>query len=221
MGMDREQIARLVLAELAQRNMRVIPARIPVGVSVRHVHLSRLDINRLFGDGYALGELKPISQPGQFAAQEQVTLIGPHGRRLERVRIIGPEREETQIELARTDAIFLGLSPPVRMSGDLQNTPGITLAVNDRSLYAARGVIIAARHIHMKAADAAVWGLKDGGIISIHVEGEKGGLMENVHVVMNSRCALDFHIDTDDANAFGISEGQWIEFTGGKWRVKL
>jgi putative phosphotransacetylase len=218
---DCEQIVHLVLAELAQRNIQVIPARIPVGVSVRHVHLSRLDINRLFGDGYALGELKPISQPGQFAAREQVTLIGPNGRQFERVRIIGPEREETQIELARTDAIFLGLSPPVRMSGDLRNTPGITLAVNDRNVHAARGVIIAARHIHMKEADAAIRGLKDGGIISIHVEGEKGGLMENVHVVVNSRCAPDFHIDTDDANAFGISGGQWIEFTGGKWRVKL
>jgi putative phosphotransacetylase len=212
---DREQkITQLIIAELKKRNLRLIPGGIPAGVSMRHVHLSRFDINRLFGDGYRIRELKPISQPGQFAAHEQVVLIGPNGRRIEKVRVIGPERAETQVELSRTDAITLGLSPPVRVSGDLRDTPGITIAVKDRQIDIGRGVIVAARHIHITPQEGILWGLVDGGIVSVRVEGEKGGIMENVHIVIHNRSLLNFHIDTDDANAFGLSGGQTVELAG-------
>jgi putative phosphotransacetylase len=218
---ERERvIARALFDEFEKCGLRVIPADIPVGVSVRHVHLSRGDLETLFGPGYRLRELRPISQPGQYAAVEQVTLIGPNGRTLERVRIIGPERAETQVELSRTDALTLGISPLVRMSANLDDTPGIAMAYQGRELRINRGVIIAARHLHLSPLDGIIRGLEDGDIVTVRVKGEKGGTMENVHVVVNSRCALNFHIDTDDANAFGLSTGQTVELESYRLRGK-
>ena len=200
-----ELIRQAVQAELARRVRRV-----PVGVSVRHVHLCRQDVERLYGPGYQLTPKKKLSQPGQFACEEQVTVVGPKGK-IEKVRILGPERKESQVEMAFSDCRVLGLDAPVRPSGRIDGTPGCTLiAANGRQLELSRGVIIADRHLHLSTAQADAFGLKDGDIISIQVDGVKPGVMEHVTVRAGDSYEMDFHIDTDDANAFQLKQGQWV-----------
>ena len=198
-----ELIRAAVQAELGRR-------RVPTGVSVRHVHLCRADVERLFGAGYRLTPKKTLSQPGQFACEEQVTVTGPKGK-IEKVRILGPERRESQVEMAFSDCRVLGIDAPVRPSGHIDGTPGCTLtAANGRSITLERGVIIADRHLHLSTAQAAAWGLKDGDVIAIRVDGPKPGVMEHVTVRAGDAYEMDFHIDTDDANAFQIRQGQWV-----------
>lgn len=182
---------------------------VPVGISVRHVHLSQRDLARLFGQGYFLTPLKSLSQPGQFAAEEYVDVIGPKGV-LERVRILGPVRKETQIELAQTDCRGIGIKAPVRTSGDLDGTPGIILRGPCGEIAVSRGVIIADRHIHLSPAQAAAWGLQDGDRVKVAIEGMKDGVMGGVLIRSNPGCEMDFHIDTDDGNAFQLKQGQFV-----------
>jgi len=129
------------------------------GVSNRHVHLSREDLDLLFGKGYALTPTKDLGQPGQFACKEMVTIVGPKGS-IENVRILGPERKDTQIEISLTDAFKLGVMPPVRDSGDIEGTPGITIIGPNGKLEKEKGVIIAKRHVHMHPSDAEKFGVK-------------------------------------------------------------
>ena len=204
-----EQLTQLICAavqaELAKREKKV-----PVGVSVRHVHLSRADVEKLYGPGYQLTRKKDLSQPGQFACEEQVTVVGPKGQ-LEKVRILGPERKESQVEVAFSDCRVLGIKAPVRPSGKIDGTPGCTLiAANGRSITLERGVIVADRHLHLSTAQAESFGLKDGDIIAVHIDGPKPGVMEHVTVRAGDAYEMDLHIDTDDANAFQISQGQWV-----------
>lgn len=183
--------------------------QVPAGISVRHIHLKREHVERLFGPGYRLVEKKPLSQPGQFACEETLDVTGPKGT-ISRVRVLGPERKQSQVEVAFSDARVLGVNPPVRASGDLSGTPGILLTGPYGQVELTEGVIIADRHIHMTPADAVRFGVTDGELVQVQVDGVKGGSMERVRIRVSGSSALDFHIDTDDGNAFMLEQGQMV-----------
>lgn len=180
--------------------------KVPVGVSGRHVHLSPEHVEALFGPGHQLTVMKELSQPGQFAAEESVTLVGPRGS-IERVRVLGPARGATQVEISRTDGFKLGVQAPVRLSGNIAGTPGIELVGPRGSIKIDEGVIVAARHIHMTPKDAEEAGVADGDIVKVRVRGERALTFENVVIRVRDDFALDFHIDTDEANAAGLRTG--------------
>jgi acetate kinase len=188
------------------------PARversIPVAVSARHVHLSRAAVEALFGKGYELTSAKELRQPGNFAARERVTVVGPRGR-LEKVAILGPERKRTQIEVSRTDSFALGIDAPVRESGQLDGTPRVTL-IGPAGRYATDGLIVAARHIHTNPEDARAMGLEDGQFVDVDVSnGERGLVFSKTLVRVSENAFTEMHIDTDEANAAGIGiEGE-------------
>ena len=201
-------VTQAVLKELQTRENQV-----PVGISVRHVHLTRSDVDWLFGRNYQLTPKKALSQPGQFACEECVDVVGPKGT-LTKVRILGPERSSTQVELSQTDCRTIGVKAPVRSSGDLDGTPGIELRGPNGKIQVSKGVIIADRHIHMTPADAARFGFKNGDRVKVGIGGEKPGVMGNVLIRVSDKSALDMHVDTDDGNAFLLSQGQWLTVLG-------
>ena len=176
---------------------------VPVGISNRHVHLSREDMDTLFGPGAELTRRKAARQPGQFAAGETVTLRGPKSE-IERVRVLGPLRAKTQVEISRGDGIKLGLAAPLRKSGDLDDTPGIEIIGPKGSVTLERGVIVALRHVHMLPETAARAGLRDGDSVNVLVGGERGGIMSNVAVRAANASALELHVDVEEANAFSL-----------------
>ena len=185
------------------------PYQVPVGISARHVHLSREHVEILFGAGYRLTPEKSLSQPGQFACKEQVEVCGPKGS-IKKVRILGPERKQSQVEMAFSDCRNLGITPSVRISGDLKETPGILLKGPVGEVSLKEGVIIADRHIHMTPEDAKWFGVSDGERVNVTVPGEKGGVLGGVLIRITRESRLDFHVDTDDANAFLLRQGQWV-----------
>ena len=203
-----EIVTQAVVKELKSRENRV-----PVGISVRHVHLTRSDIDWLFGRNWQLTPKKALSQPGQFACEECVDVIGPKGR-LTKVRVLGPERSSTQVELSQTDCRTIGVNAPVRDSGDLEGTPGVELKGPNGSISISRGVIVADRHIHMTLAQAQRFGLKDGDRVSVRIDSEKPGVMDNVLIRAGDKYALDMHVDTDDGNAFRLNQGDWVTVLG-------
>lgn len=176
-----------------------------IEVSNKHVHLCRKDIDLLFGKGYKLNILKQLSQPGQFAAEEKVNLISKD-RKISNVRILGPERKETQVELSRTDAIYLKVDAPLRESGNLYNTPGIKIEGSKGCIDLKKGVIVAQRHLHASEEEAKELGIKDGQLVSIKIYGKKGGIFNNVLVRVNPKYRLAVHLDTDEGNAACIKE---------------
>jgi len=179
-------------------------AQIPVAVSARHLHLTRESVEALFGAGRTLTPGRPLSQPGQFAAEETVTLVGPAGR-LEHVRIIGPERAADQVEISRTDEYTLGVDAPVRESGDLANTPGIRVEGPAGAVTLKAGVICALRHIHMNPDDARRLGVANGDTVDVHIETAGRNLtFGEVRVRVSDAFLLEMHVDTDEANAAGI-----------------
>jgi putative phosphotransacetylase len=184
--------------------------RIPIGVSARHIHLTQAHVEALFGKGAQLTPLKPLSQPGQYAAEETVAVFGPKGS-FAKVRILGPARNLTQLEISRTDAFTLGIDPPVRESGNIQGTPGIRIVGPAGEVTVSEGVIIAARHIHFHTSDAERWGIRDKQILQVKVGGERGVIFDNVLARVSDQYALDMHIDTDEGNAAGITTGAWGE----------
>jgi putative phosphotransacetylase len=200
------QIRNLLLHEMAKAGHRYVPA----AISVRHVHLGRTDIDKLFGSGYRLSVKNALSQPGQFACEETVTLIGPKGRIAE-VRVLGPEREDTQVEISLTDSIKLGVMPVVRISGDIADTPGIRLTGPSGEVAVPYGAIVSARHIHMSDQDAHMYGLKNGDIISLRKTGVRQMVFDNVIVRAGSSHSLEVHLDTDEGNAAGIVYGDLLE----------
>ncbi|WP_101698716.1 phosphate propanoyltransferase [Clostridium minihomine] len=189
---------------LAESAAKEKPTDLPVGVSNRHLHLSQEDLDRLFGLGYQLTPIKDLSQPGQFACKEMVTICGPKGA-IEKVRILGPVRSKTQVEILAGDCFKLGVVCPARLSGELQGTPGITIIGPKGSVQTEEGLMIAQRHIHMTPEDAADFQVKDGQTVSIEVPGPRGGIYGNVAIRVTRASALECHVDTDEANAMGIN----------------
>ena len=185
--------------------------QIPVGISARHVHVSREDLDVLFGAGYQLTVKKDLSQPGQYAANEQVDLITEKGS-FKNVRILGPERKQTQIEIALTDALKLGIQPPVRDSGDLKGSPGLTIVGPKGQVKVAEGVVAACRHIHMTTADAAELGLKDKDVVKVRCGSAARGLIfDNVLARVSDSFQLEMHLDTDEGNAAQVGTGDKVE----------
>lgn len=183
---------------------------VPIGVSARHIHLSKEHIALLFGAGYELKVLKDLSQPGQFAAEEVVSVEGPRGK-FDKVRILGPARGNTQLEVSRTDAFALGIQPPVRESGNIEGTPGIKVIGPKGEVELEKGVIVAARHIHFHPSDAEKWGITNKQHLRVKISGERPLIFEDVIARVSDQYALDMHIDTDEANAAGAKTGDQAE----------
>ncbi|MBN1771361.1 MAG: acetate/propionate family kinase [Deltaproteobacteria bacterium] len=179
---------------------------IPIEVSAHHVHLSAAHVEALFGPGHALTPRSDLSQPGQFSCAETVDLVGPKGR-VDRVRVLGPERKETQIEISRTEEFRLGIDAPIRASGDLKGSPGLTLVGSHGSVALTHGAICAMRHIHMSPEDALTYGLRDRDVVRIRTRGERTLIFGDVLVRISPDYRLAMHIDTDEANAAEISTG--------------
>ncbi|MEI2387198.1 phosphate propanoyltransferase [Breoghania sp. JC706] len=185
------------------------PACVPVGVSNRHIHLSRSDMDALFGPGSSLTRKKAMKQPGQYAAEETVTLRGPKGE-IGKVRVLGPLRKETQIEVSVADGFVLGVRPPLRLSGHLEQSPGIEVIGPCGSVRKECGVIVAMRHIHMPPETAARLGLVNGDEVDVEVDGPRGGIMHRVAVRAAENSALEMHIDIEEANAFGLKNDDLV-----------
>jgi putative phosphotransacetylase len=213
-------IRNTILTALAGRGVLYLPA----AVSARHVHLSREDFEVLFGRGASMTRRRELSQPGQFASGETVEVAplpaalpagppvsGEAGRSLKKVRVLGPERGESQVEISLTDGFVLGLRPPVRMSGDIGGTPGCTLIGPAGRVELKRGVIAAARHIHMSPEQAAAYGVKDGGTVSLVIPGPREGILGGIIVRVGKDFDLEVHLDTDEANGNGILDGTILE----------
>lgn len=182
---------------------------VPVGLSNRHIHLSQEHIEILFGKGCTLTKFKDLSQPDQYAAEEKVEVIGPKGSL--KMRVLGPARGTTQIEVSITDGFVLGLKPPVRDSGDLEDSPGCTIKGPKGEVVIEKGVIAAARHIHFHTSDAERFGLCDKDRVRVKIEGERGLIFENVLARVHKNYALEFHLDIDEGNAAGLKNGQLVE----------
>jgi putative phosphotransacetylase len=183
--------------------------KVPVGVSNRHVHLTQTDLEILFGTGYNLTVKKDLSQPGQFAAEETVDLIGPK-RSIPKVRILGPVRPQTQVEISLTDSFTLGLTAPVRDSGNLKGTPGIIVKGPKGQIEVEEGVIVAQRHLHLHDSEAEALGLKDQDYVQVKVEGPRGLVFDQVLVRVSPKFKKDLHLDIDEANAAGLKTGDQV-----------
>jgi len=195
-ALGRQYISRIIAAQ------REIP--IPIEVSAHHAHLSQEHVEALFGKGHQLTPQVELSQPGQFTCKEQVALVGPKGR-VERVRVLGPVRKQTQVEIAMTEQFKLGIHPPVRESGDLDNTPGLTLEGTAGSVIIEQGVICAMRHIHMSPEDALRFGLRDRYVVRVRIEGDRELVFGDVLVRVHPSYGLAMHVDTDEGNAADIT----------------
>lgn len=195
-------VTRLVVEELQKAQWSV-----PIGVSNRHVHLCRADMDALFGPGSELTYKKKLGQPGQFAAEETVTVKGPKGA-LSRVRVLGPLREATQVEISVADGFTLGVNPPVRESGKVENTPGVELIGAKGSVKLEQGVIAALRHIHMTPPMAERMGLRDNDRVHVELgDAIRGAIFKNVLVRVSDHYAPEMHVDLDEANAVGVKNG--------------
>jgi acetate kinase len=179
---------------------------IMIEVSAHHIHLAQKDVEALFGSGHQLTKTSDLSQPGQYACKEQLTIVGPKGR-IERVRVLGPARKYTQVEIAMTEQFKLGLQPPIRESGDIEGSPGFTLEGPAGSIKLEKGVICALRHIHMTPADALRYSLKDKSTVRVRVPGDRELLFGDVRIRVDPNFALAMHIDTDEANAANLRNG--------------
>lgn len=184
---------------------------VPVGVSNRHIHLSASDVETLFGKGYELTPFKDLSQPGQYACKELLTIVGPSLRPIENVRVLGPVRSASQVEISRTDSFVLKVKPPVRESGDIAGSAPITIIGPKGVVTLKEGCIIANRHIHMSEEEGKAFGLKDGDYVTVESNGERRTTFYDVQVRVNKAFRLEMHIDTDDANAAGIGNGAKVK----------
>ena len=180
---------------------------IPVGISNRHIHLTREHVETLFGKGYQLTKIKDLSQPGQYACKEQLTIVGPSMRAIEGVRVLGPERKSSQVEISRTDSYVLKLKPPVRESGDIGGSAPITIIGPKGIVTLKEGCIIANRHIHMSEEEGRAFGVIDNEYVDVELCGERRSLFYDVQIRVHKDFRLEMHIDTDDANAAGVGNG--------------
>ena len=213
MAYDASLISEIVNRVMAECN---IPASnndgdIPVGVSNRHIHLTHEHVETLFGKGYQLTPLKDLSQPGQYACKEVLTIVGPSLRPIENVRVLGPERKASQVEISRTDSFTLKVKPPVRESGDIKGSAGVTIIGPKGVVTLDEGCIIANRHIHMSLEDGAKYGVKDNEYVTVDACGERKTRFFDVQVRVHKDFRLEMHLDTDDANAAGLSGKSFIK----------
>jgi putative phosphotransacetylase len=205
------QIVARVLREVAPGTARTDGTAIPVGVSVRHIHIRQEDLEILYGRGHHLKKMRDLYQPGEYAAEEVVALVGPKMRSIQNVRILGPTRNVTQVELSRTDGILLGLELPIRQSGDIKGSAPIVIVGPQGSLHLPEGAIRANRHIHLSPQEAERLKVKNGELIKVKCSGEMSVIFENVMIRAKEGLKLEMHIDTDDANAAGLSCGDVVE----------
>jgi putative phosphotransacetylase len=180
---------------------------INVGISARHLHLTADHIQKLFG--HDLTVYKDLTQPGQYAANEKVDIVGPKNT-LKGVRILGPARKASQIEVSKTDAFFLGVEPVIRMSGDIEGTPGVKLVGTAGEVTLDKGVIVAVRHIHMHTSEAEKFGIKDKEVVWVVANTPRKTLLGDVIIRVDPTFALDFHVDTDEANGAWLNSGDKV-----------
>lgn len=212
MAYDKTLVAEIVSRVMAEVNGSSNDANtIPVGVSNRHIHLTKEHVEILFGKGYELTPCKDLSQPGQYACKELLTIVGPSLRPIEKVRVLGPVRKASQVEISRTDSFVLKVKPPVRESGDIKGSAPITIIGPKGVVTLDEGCIIANRHIHMSIDEGAAFGLKDGDYVNVEANGERRTLFYDVQVRVHKDFRLEMHIDTDDANAAGIGNGAKVK----------
>ncbi len=198
-----------VVTEAVVRQLENQTLTIPVGVSNRHVHLSQSHLAVLFGESAVLTKRKELSQPGQFACDETLTLVGLRGV-IENVRVLGPVRAATQVEISAADGFRLGIKPPVRDSADLDGSAKATLVGPAGAVSLPQGVVVAARHIHMHDADALRFGVRDKQKVCVRVKGERGLIFEEVLVRVSPNYSLEFHVDLDEANAAGLGNNDRV-----------
>ena len=212
MDISTEKIAEMVRKAILEMNSGegekdTTEGGIPVGVSNRHIHLSVEDLETLFGKGYELTPIKELSQPGQYACKELLTIVGPSMRPIENVRVLGPVRKASQVEISATDSYILKVKPPVRESGKIKDSAPLRLIGPKGIVELKEGCIIANRHIHMSPSDAERFGLSDGDYIDVDVNGKRRTRWFDVQVRVHKDFRLEMHVDTDDANAAGIGNG--------------
>ena len=202
-----ELIARLVMEAIDKKESTSNGFMVPIGVSARHIHLTQEHVEVLFGEGYQLTKRKEL-MGGQFAANEQVTIVGLKLRAIENVRVLGPVRSKSQVEISATDAIKLGVRAPIRLSGDIEGSAPIAVVGPKGVIYLDEGCIIAKRHIHMAPKDAIAAGVRNGDIVSVKADNERGTVFNQIRV--DESFTLEMHIDTDEANAAKISTGETV-----------
>lgn len=206
MNVDIQAITEAVIKAVnAQKAEKSAEGDIPVGVSNRHIHLTKEDMETLFGAGYELTHLKDLSQPGQYACKETLTIVGPSLRPIENVRVLGPLRKASQVEISRTDSFTLKVKPPVRESGSLAGSAPITIIGPKGIVSLKEGCIIANRHIHMSPEDGAKYGVNDGDYVTVDAVGERRTRFYDVQIRVSDKFRLEMHLDTDDANAAGLN----------------
>lgn len=209
---DIENIVKKIVSEMTEAPQTANSGfEIPVGISNRHIHLTKEDMETLFGPGYELTHLKDLSQPGQYACKETLTIVGPSMRAIEGVRVLGPLRKASQVEISVTDSYVLKVKPPVRESGKLDGSAPITIIGPKGIVKLSQGCIIANRHIHMSPDDAAHFGVKDGDYIDVDaMSGTKRTRWFDVQIRVHPDFRLEMHVDTDDANAVGFKNGSTV-----------
>ncbi|HBT49838.1 MAG: Phosphate propanoyltransferase [Caldanaerobacter subterraneus] len=203
-----EEMAQVILKKIKEyeeieRIKDTKKIEVPINVSGRHVHLSQEHIEALFGKGYTLTPIRDLMQPGEFAAKETVIVVGPKGI-LQSVRVLGPARKKTQVEVSKTDCYTLGLEAPVRDSGNHEGTPGCIIVGPVGAVKIEDGVIVAMRHVHMPKSLAEKIGIKDKDLLKVEAGEERKVIFENVLARVSEKFVLEMHVDTDEANAAGI-----------------
>ncbi len=187
------------------------PRKVVCGVSVRHIHLCPEHVDVIFGKGYEMQVLKELYQPGSYAYKETVTLVGPRLNALQNIRVLGPLRDKTQVELAKTDCIILGIDAPVKPSGQIAGTASAVVIGPKGVIYLKNGVIRANRHLHLSSEDSGYFGVKDNALVDVRVSGPKGLTFNNVQVRVSPESKSEMHVDTDDGNAADIVNGTMVE----------
>ena len=211
MEYSKEKITEMVRKVLSELDAKGGEKDVPIGISNRHIHLSKSDVETLFGKGYTLTPMKDLSQPGQYACKETLTIIGPSLRPIENVRVLGPERSASQVEISKTDSYVLKVKPPVRESGKISGSAPITIIGPKGVVSLSEGCIIANRHIHMSESDGAAFGVKDGDTVTIDTFGSRRTRWFDVQIRVHRDFRLEMHVDTDDANAAGLANGDKVK----------
>lgn len=211
MDINVSAVAAAVIKALEQNGNNNGDGDIPVGISNRHIHLSEEHVEVLFGKGYKLTPFKDLSQPGQYACKEQLTIVGPSLKPIEKVRVLGPVRSASQVEISRTDAYTLKVNAPVRESGKISGSAPITVIGPKGTVTLNEGCIIANRHIHMSLADGEKFGVKDNDYVDVDAFGERRTRFFDVQVRVHKDFRLEMHLDTDDANAAGLKNGSKVK----------